>query len=65
MPHDYEAIILNAAGADAWVETDVIQNLWSGYGQIVRYRLTGGAMASPDISPKKARHSVETRIKST
>ncbi|MEI6891336.1 MAG: phosphotransferase [Pontiella sp.] len=37
-PH-FTKITLNATGASALLASDVIQNLWSGYGKIVRCRL--------------------------
>lgn len=40
------AIVLRSAGAAAISSTEVVQTLWSGYGQIVRYHLTGGATPS-------------------
>lgn len=36
---ELEALVLDAAGAEAVLGTEVVQHLWSGYGQIVRYRL--------------------------
>lgn len=33
--------LLKTTGAESVVQLEVIQRLWSGYGQIVRYRLTG------------------------
>lgn len=38
--------VLKAAGATTIVDTQVVQSLWSDYGQIVRYRLQGGARPS-------------------
>lgn len=38
------ATILEATGADGWEVVEVIQELWSGYGEIVRIRLTGSPM---------------------
>lgn len=43
---DLEAVVLEAAGARQIVATDVVQSLWSGYGQILRCQLDGGACTS-------------------
>lgn len=43
---DLEAVVLRAAGARAIVATEIVQSLWSGYGQIVRCRLEGGQQTS-------------------
>lgn len=43
---DFEAVVLGATGAQAIVDTRVVQGLWSGYGQIVRCRLEGGSQSS-------------------
>ena len=40
------ALVLQAAGARTIVDTQIVQNLWSGYGQILRCRLEGGAQPS-------------------
>jgi hypothetical protein len=37
-----QALILKATGAQAAVQLEIVQRLWSGYGEIVRYGLTGG-----------------------
>ena len=42
----FEAVVLDASGATAIVETQVVQSLWSGYGQIVRCRLEGATHPS-------------------
>ncbi len=39
---DLEALILQAANAQTIASTEVVQSLWSGYGQIVRCSLDGG-----------------------
>ena len=41
MNDHFSEIILNATGAIGLFEIEVIQSLWSGYGQIVRYGLEG------------------------
>ena len=46
MHEDFPEIIRQAAGADAIELVDVIQELWSGYGTIRRYRLFGGEQPS-------------------
>lgn len=43
---DLEVVVLQAARARAIVDTEIVQSLWSGYGQIVRYRLDGAAQPS-------------------
>lgn len=43
---DLEALVLRAAGARSTVGTEVVQSLWGGYGQIVRFVLAGAARAS-------------------
>ena len=46
MDADLEAVVLRAAGAEAIVDTQIVQSLWSGYGQIVRCHLDGGRQPS-------------------
>ena len=41
-----ETMILSATGATSVVGTEVVQSLWSGYGQIVRCYLQGGESSS-------------------
>ncbi len=41
MNNKFQAIICQATGAKEAFEKEVIQSLWSGYGQIVRYGLVG------------------------
>ena len=41
-----EALVLRASGADEVVDTHVVQRLWSGYGQIVRWEVEGGVQPS-------------------
>lgn len=43
---DLRAVVLNAAGARSIVDTQIVQSLWSGYGQIVRCHLDGGLYPS-------------------
>jgi len=43
---DLEAAVLRATGARAITSTEVVQSLWSGYGQIVRCYLQGATPAS-------------------
>ncbi len=43
---DLHTLVLRAAGAQAIVETQIVQRLWSGYGQIVRCLLEGGPRPS-------------------
>lgn len=46
MAADIEAVVLRAAGAQTVIDTQVVQSLWSGYGQIVRCHLAGGTQPS-------------------
>lgn len=46
MDADLEAVVLQAAGARSIVDTQIVQSLWSGYGQIVRCHLEGGPQSS-------------------
>lgn len=46
MDPEIEALVLRAAGARSITGTEGVQSLWSGYGQIVRCHLKGGAEAS-------------------
>lgn len=51
------ALILRTVDAKQIVGSEVIQSLWSGYGSIVRYRLTGGSVRSvivKHVSPPSA-----------
>ncbi|MGZ4955797.1 MAG: phosphotransferase [Methylobacter sp.] len=52
-------LILKATGADAAFEIEVIQRLWSGYGEIVRYGLTGGDRRS--VIVKHVKLSIQGR----
>ena len=58
-PH-LATIILKATGATELALTGTIQNLWSGYGSIDRYRLTGGEHVSVIVKhvrlPKRSEH---------
>ena len=44
MKDAYEQIILKATGASKLFEKEIIQSLWSGYGKISRYELTGSKL---------------------
>lgn len=46
MDADLESVVLAASGARAIVDTEIVQSLWSGYGQIVRCQLNGGSQQS-------------------
>ncbi len=46
MDAELEAVVLQAARARTIVDTQIVQGLWSGYGQIMRCRLEGGAQRS-------------------
>ena len=41
---DLTSFVLRSTGAEAVAEKEVVQSLWSGYGQIVRYHLKGSAI---------------------
>ena len=43
---EFRKIILSSTGASDLFEIETIQNLWSGYGRIVRYGLEGAPMKS-------------------
>ncbi len=43
---DVEALVLRSSGALAVGHADVVQSLWGGYGEIVRYVLDGGDRSS-------------------
>ena len=43
---DLEALVLQAVGAGAVADTEIVQSLWSGYGRIVRCQLVGGSQPS-------------------
>lgn len=46
MNQHFQNTILKATGAESLYEIEVIQNLWSGYGEIVRFGLNGTEMKS-------------------
>jgi len=46
MNEHFISTILNSTGAEEVVRTELIQSLWSGYGSIVRYTLSGGERSS-------------------
>lgn len=50
---DAAALVLRATDAEAIIRIDTVQTLWSGYGQIVRCRLAGGAV--PSVIVKRVR----------
>ena len=60
MQPNIENIILSATGAETIDNSTVIQSLWSGYGQIVRLKLVGGAYSSVILKhiklPKPGNH---------
>ncbi|MCK5728567.1 MAG: phosphotransferase [Methylococcales bacterium] len=53
MNNHFKNLILKATGATSFEKKDRIQSLWSGYGEIVRYRLTGGTLKSVVIKHVK------------
>ncbi len=53
MDDDLGAVVLRAAGARAIADTQIVQSLWSGYGQIMRCRLDDGA--EPSVIAKHVR----------
>ncbi|MFN3404240.1 MAG: oxidoreductase family protein [Cytophagaceae bacterium] len=55
-----EKLILSTTGAEKIISSNVIQNLWSNYGQIIRYKLAGGNYSSvivKNILLKKAENN--------
>ena len=46
MNDHFQKIVLEATGAESLRERELIQSLWSGYGNIIRYGLTGSEMRS-------------------
>ncbi|TAJ12793.1 DUF1679 domain-containing protein [Marinilabiliaceae bacterium JC017] len=61
MNHHFQAITREATGAKELFEIGVIQNLWSGYGKIVRYGLKGANRKSVVVKhvrlPEQEKHS--------
>ncbi len=53
MNQHFKEIILNATGATGMYEIEVIQNLWSGYGKIIRMGLNGTDIKSVVIKHVK------------
>ncbi len=53
MDADLEAVVLRAGGAQAVADTQIVQSLWSGYGQIMRCHLDGGV--EPSVIVKHVR----------
>ena len=54
-----KSLVARATGASGLVEREVIQSLWSGYGQILRVELTGSEMNSvivKHVQPPTAAH---------
>lgn len=60
MNKHFRKIILKATGAKDLIESEKIQELWSGYGEIVRYELEGGRVPSVIVKhvrmPKNGKH---------
>ncbi len=60
MNEHFQEIIRKATGAEAIFESEVIQELWSGYGKILRYDLTGTDRGSVVVKhvrlPEEVRH---------
>ena len=54
---DMRAFVLRSTGAEAVSDTEIVQSLWSGYGQIVRCHLAGSAI--PGVILKHVRWSDE------
>ena len=56
----FESVILSSTGAGSLESLGVIQDLWSGYGKILRLRLHGGAASTVVVKhvrmPSAARH---------
>ena len=46
MKDHFKSVILQSTGADSISEQEVIQELWSGYGKILRVRLEGTTAGS-------------------
>ena len=56
MQQDIQALILKATGAETAVKREVVQRLWSGYGEIVRYALAGcerGSVIVKQVKPPR------------
>jgi len=60
MNRHFKEIVLSATGATALASEEVIQTLWSGYGEIVKVALTGAALPSVVLKsivlPTQAEH---------
>lgn len=60
MNNYFQSIILKATGASSLFQIETIQNLWSGYGKIMRIGLTDAAVESVVVKlvqlPQKANH---------
>lgn len=49
----FESVVITATGASRVVDSELVQNLWSGYGKILRLSLEGGA--DPTVVVKHVR----------
>lgn len=59
-------LILKATGAESAFQIEVVQRLWSGYGDIVRYDLTGGDRSTvivKHVKPRRTDGSVSNQRK--
>ena len=60
MNANIETLVLDATGASSLVELETLQELWSGYGSIVRYGLAGSELSSVILKhvqlPSKKNH---------
>jgi len=60
MPLDIESVLRNKTNGQVASAPERIQSLWSGYGSILRYQLTGGAYSSVVVKhvlpPQAAQH---------
>ena len=60
MKNHFKEIVLEATGAEEVIEAQKIKDLWSGYGVIMRYRLSGSSMESVVVKhirlPQKSSH---------
>jgi len=56
----FQSIVLSSTNATELISKEIIQNLWSGYGQIVRYGLKGSHLKSVVVKhvhwPKEGKH---------
>ena len=60
MNNHFKEIVLEATGAEELIEAQKIKDLWSGYGAIMRYRLSGSSIESVIVKhirlPRKSSH---------